>query len=452
MVNQLEKIVLLFSFLLIIFSCSRENSGHNIPKKPLIKNEDIVVKTLHYMDWMPLPELMSTSYSEKRNSLISNLERISASPTDELNLMSDNDLCWSILSYKFLFDYGFTTNELSSKTLKDVNSIIIDLNNTNTGRAKKELESKSIAVNLNIAYGWWFTKNPHTNNIINNLNSIENGNPIFALKDNRGITMDVLRIVKADEEFMYLGVSHSMVEDGRFKLNLSGSNDLKKWIYITELGDRAHQGDIKKWGNGYLVANEQDIVQGSNNIQIRYYDSYDDLIINNSSNNKSIARSFAPTAEGTPDIQKIEGNSPSDSYILIGFHYYENIIHDQQAFGILRNFNDWKAWIDVVSNYNIQQMGFKGNIGARSSFNMDGDKILIEAQITSHDWSSWRILFGNGAFYHQLNPKTANGSKSFANPGIVQLDQNRFVVTNFMPSEGNNILETGQLLYSFQLK
>ncbi|MFA6701337.1 MAG: hypothetical protein WCR12_01030 [Dysgonamonadaceae bacterium] len=452
MVKLIKYTLLLLSLLIAIPGCSKENIENNSQTKPIIKNEDILVKTLLYMDWSPLSFIMTTSYNEKRNSLISNLEKISASPSVELKSMSDNDLCLASMSYKFLLDYGYKTNELSLMTLKDYYSLIVDLNTVNTGRTQNELESKAIAVNLNIAYEWWFRKNPQTNNLINKLNSIKNSNPIFGLKDNRNITMDVLRIVKADEKFTYLGVSHSMVNDGRFKLYLSGSNDLKSWTYITELGDRAHQGDIEKWGNGYLVANEQDVIQGSNNVQLRFYNSYDDLIINNPSYDKSITRTFAPTAEGTPDIRKIEGNTPSNSYILLGFHYYENIIHDQQAFGIIQNFSEWKAWKDIISNNNIQNMGFKGNIGARTSFRRDGDYILIEAQYIQHDWSSWRILFGNGLFYYQLNPNTNLGSTSFANPGIAQIDQNRFIVTSFMPSQGNMVGETGELLYTIQLQ
>lgn len=262
--------------------------------------------------------------------------------------------------------------------------------------------------------------------------------------------MDVLRIVKADEVYTYLGVYHSMVSTNQFKLFLAGSNDLINWTFIAELGDRAHQGDIEKWGNGYLVANEQDPIQGSNNVQIRYYSSYTNLIANNPSNSKSISRSFSSFAEGTPDIRKVEGSRPSSSNIVIGYHFYENGIRDQQAIGILSNFSEWRTWLDVISNYNIQQMGFKGNIGARSGFNHLGNYTLQEAQIISGDWSSWRILFGDGAFYYTLQPKTPSGSSSFANPGIAPIGNNAFAVTSFMPSQGNKNGEIGELLFTVQ--
>lgn len=262
--------------------------------------------------------------------------------------------------------------------------------------------------------------------------------------------MDVLRIVRADEAYTYLGVYHALASGDTFKLYLAGSNDLKNWTFITGLGNRAHQGDIKKWGSGYIVANEQDTIPGSNNIQVRYYSSYANLIVNKPSYDKSISRSFAPTAEGTPDIRMIEGDNPMNSCILIGFHFYENTIHDQQAFGILHNFSDWKAWIDVVSNYNIQDMGYHGNIGGRSGFSHLGNYVLQEAQVTSGDWSSWRLLFGNGAFYYTLRPASPLGSTSYANPGIALIEPEKFAVTSFLPSQGNQNGEIGELLYTVQ--
>lgn len=230
-------------------------------------------------------------------------------------------------------------------------------------------------------------------------------------------------------------------------LRLAGSNDLKVWNYITDLGDRSHQGDIKKWGNGYLVANEQDPVEGSNNMRIRFFSSYANLIANQAENDMSIPHTFSSLAEGTPDIRTIIGDDPATSHIVIGFHYYDNGVHDQNAIGILYHFSNWRAWKDVISNYNIQFMGYNGNIGGRSSFSSNGNYVLQEAQITSNDWSSWRFLLGDGAFYYTLHPITPKGSTSFANPGIAPIGSDKFVVTSFMPTEGNQSGERGDLLY-----
>jgi hypothetical protein len=45
---------------------------------------------------------------------------------------------------------------------------------------------------------------------------------------------------------------------------------------------------------------------------------------------------------------------------------------------------------------------------------------------------------------------TPLGSTSFANPGIALVGPNKFAVTSFLPSQGNQNGETGELLYTVQ--
>jgi hypothetical protein len=433
-------------FTLVAISCSKDTAEAG-PKVSLTKNENILVKTLIYTEWSPASAIMPMTYTDLRNSLISNLKSKGGNSISSLEETRDYDLAWGAMMYKFLLDAGVNTaQQLSSMTLEDYRNSIINLNAAKTGSPVSEFQAKSNAKNLHIAYNWWF-QNSTFKQKTDRLNNVKSSNPQFNLKDSKNYGMDVLRIVKADEAYTYLGVYHSTSGTDHFKLYLAGSNDLKSWTNIIELDDRAHQGYIKKWGSGYLVANEQDVVQGSNNVQIRYYSSYAKLLVNEPGFSKSINRSFSNYAEGTPDIQVVEGTDPGNSDILIGFHYYDNGIRDQQAFGILHNFSDWRAWKDEVANFNIQEMGYKGNIGARNGFLHAGKYVLQEAQITSGDWSSWRLLLGNGAFYYTLQPETSGGSVSFANPGITMIEPDKFAVTSFMPSQGNNSGENGELLY-----
>jgi len=438
--------------LFITASCSKAGKpkGTSIPAT-LVTNENILAKTLLYTEWSTISEIVSMPYTELRNSLISDLGSKCNNSLSSLQAMSDYNLAWSSLMYKFLHDSETKTqSELQAMSLDDFRNTIINSNAENTSNTEAQLQSYTNNKNLNIAYQWWLTKNSSTKMIIDKLNNIAGSNPSFGMRDNRSVTMDVLRVVKADEAFIYLGVYHSMVSDNQFKLYLAGSNDLRSWTFITELGDRAHQGDIKKWNDGYLVVNERDTIQGSNNIQIRYYSSYAHLIANIPTIKKAISRTFSNFAEGTPDIRSVEGNSPSSSNIEIGYHFYDKGIRDQQAIGILHNFSEWRTWIDEISNYNIQQMGYYGNIGGRSGFNYLGNYVLQEAQKTSNDWSSWRLLFGDGAFYCTLNLRTPLGSTSFANPGIALVGTNKFAVTSFLPSQGNQNGEIGELLYTVQ--
>ena len=441
---------------LVCGSCSKDRSvagNGTIPPKNLVANENILAKTLLYTEWSTVSAIMSMTRSEMRNTLITDLVSKCKNPLASLQAISDYDLAWSSLMYKFLLDSGTkSASDLQAMSLDDFRNTVISLNAAHTNYSVSKLQNYGNNLNLNIAYSWWFYQNSATKLMIEKFNNVRGSAPSFDKKDSRGSGMDVLRIVKADEDYTYLGISHSMVSDGHFKLYLAGSNDLLTWTFISEMGDRAHQGDIEKWGKGYLVANEQDVVQGSNNIQIRYYASYSDLIVNNPSFSKSLPQTFSTLAEGTPDIRKVEGDSPASSYLLIGYHFYDHGIRDQQAFGILHNFTEWRTWIDEISNYNIQEMGYLGNIGARSGFIHSGDYVLQEAQITSGDWSSWRLLFGNGAFYYTLHPATPLGSISFANPGIAQVNGvNSFAVTSFLPSQGNQSGEPGELLYKIDL-
>jgi len=351
--------------------------------------------------------------------------------------------------YRFLRDSGTKTEaELSSMSTEDFRNTMIVVNGDNTDYSITELQGFNNAKNLRIAYSWWLPVN--FSNEIAALNDCNSGNTYFDLKDDQNQSIEVLRVVKADEsDYTYLGVYHGMVGPNHFNLYLAGSNDLQNWTYINTLGDRAHQGDIEKWGDGYLLANEQDVVEGSNNIQVRYYSSYQNLKSNNSSANVSLPRLFAPSAEGTPDIRKITGITTGNSRIYLGFHFFDDNNVDLQAYGVLNNFQNWRGWKDEISNYNITEMGFSGNIGARSSFYSGGSQnVILEAQTQKNTWDGWRLLLGDGGFYVQLNPQTPKGSTSFANPGIADFGNGNFGVTSYLPTEGNQIGEIGQALYT----
>ena len=445
-------IIIGFAIITTMWACNTNETEEDQKPHDVISNEHILAKILLHTEWVSVPEVMSMPYTDLRKSLISALDEKCNNTLSSLQKLSDTELSWGTLMYRFLLEAGFRSpQQLILLTLDDLREIIIELNVKNTGLSLAQLQAKSNDRNLDIAYSWWFYQNEPTRNIIDKLNNVAESNPTFDLKDSENKGMDVLRIVKANEVYVYLGVYHAMETDNQFKLYLAGSNDLKNWVKITELGDRSHQGDIKKWGQGYLVANEQDTVQGSNNIQIRYYSSYADLIVNKSASMKSIPQTFSTLAEGTPDIRKIEGSSPTDSHILIGYHFYENGIRDQLAIGILQNFSKWRTWKDVISNHNIQEMGYAGNIGGRSGFNHLENYVLQEAQLTSGDWGSWRFLFGNGVFYYKLQPETPLKSISFANPGVSLVDNNTFAITSFMHSAGNKDGERGELLYTIDL-
>ena len=76
----------------------------------------------------------------------------------------------------------------------------------------------------------------------------------------------------------------------------------------------------------------------------------------------------------------------------------------------------------------------------------------MEAQLEKQDFSKWRLLIGDCAFYTQLNLKTPKGATSFANPGITKIGEEEFAITTFLPSEGNSYQERGELLFVTKIK
>ena len=415
------------------------------------QNESVLVKTLLLNKWLSVPKIHKSSYCTLRHNLISKIVDRTAIPEKKLIRLPDEELSSIALTYGF-----FLKSEIKTiKTLKlmsrqELLQILIQINKEQTTYSTSYLKDFSMEENLRIAYQWWL---PQKNaSLITHINEIAIDKASFQVKDNHQRATEVLRIVKADEDdFKYLGVYHSMISRNHFKLYLAGSNDLKFWTRITSLGDRLHQGDIKKWGNGYLLVNEEDKKEGSNNIKVRFYESYKDLCANQSKNNISLSRTFSSFAEGTPDIREIHGKNPEDSHLLLGFHYFNNKDVVYQAIGILKDFKYWKTWKDIITNKNIIEMGFKGNIGGRYSFNNLGQTyVLQEAQIKKNDFSTWRLLIGADAHYTKLNIKTPKGSQSFANPSITKNENDVFVISTFLPTEGNKKQENGQLIYTFK--
>lgn len=409
------------------------------------KNENLLAKSILLNQWETPAALYDLNREQMRNTLIATLAQKTAETKTSLEDLKDDELAYTSLLYRFLKDAKFKSpGELQATTTATLREAVIALNVLHSNHKPSELQAFDAAQNLRIAYAWWL---PQKNaELAEKLGNFKTSEEIFALKDNQGKGMDVLRIVKADEaEYTYLGVYHIMVAENQFNLFLAGSNDLKNWVRLATLGERAHQGDIEKWGDGYIVANEQDEKKGHNNIQVRYYPTFKELTNNEPSAALSIPHQFSYLFEGTPDIRHISGTTPEQSRIYIGFHYFTMKRVDKQAFGVLNNFKDFKSWKDDLVNDNITALGYKGNIGARASFICNKEEyVLLEAQTERNNWDGWRLLLGDGGYYSRLDLLTRKESLSFANPGIANVGDGTYCVTSFLPAEG-------QLLFQFNL-
>src|SRR5205085_840432 len=78
---------------------------------------------------------------------------------------------------------------------------------------------------------------------------------------------------------------------------------------------------------------------------------------------------------------------------------------------------------------------------------------IHEVQFVLHDFGSWRVFLydRNAGRALQLNIKTHHGSTAFANPSFTVLRSPRgrpgLFVTLFLPAQGANITEGGELVY-----
>ena len=80
----------------------------------------------------------------------------------------------------------------------------------------------------------------------------------------------------------------------------------------------------------------------------------------------------------------------------------------------------------VEINKALQSLGFMGNLGSRQLFYFRGNKYyLLETQMTSNDWASWRITLCDsvGMPLQTLAIKSPKSSKSFANPNLTIMAQ-----------------------------
>lgn len=275
----------------------------------------------------------------------------------------------------------------------------------------------------------------------------------YGLRDDGGRTMDCLQVVPRDGE-RFFGLYHHR-RQGRFALHLAESVDLRTWRHIRELDTHASQGELRELPGGtFLLAYEKD-APNSCWIRMQYYPDEAALRAGKWTSGRDLKRSLAPTAEGTPSVEAAEvaNGSLESADIRLRFHYFENARADRLASGRLTPGGSWTAAADRNQNNSFIVNGFRGNIGDRTAFVLRGRRwYLQEAQRTSGDWASWRIVLcgEDGRFGCLLPLRTREGSVSFCNPNVTEIrfgGRRRLAVSLFLPSEGNTRGQAGQLLY-----
>lgn len=434
------------------FSYSEEKI-HKITDRK--SEKDLLITILLHAKWVNFNSIVKMTTRDLRALLITKLNNRTAETITALNSKTNYELSSYCLIYTFIKTADIRTeSELKSMHLGDLrNSLIVEnlkYLNTKTLQNLQTLTTKKL---VQLGYSWHIPKNYNSFVNIDELQkSIPNLRSTFKLKDDLGGSMNVIKIVKTSEmgndKFSYLGLYHIRISEDNFNLQLAGSNDMLKWNFITEIDDNAHQGDIVKWNEGYLLAYEEDKIQGANNIALKYYTNYNNLISNQSVYDKHLNTSIHKFGvEGTPDIRNVSGNSPLNGNILLGFHYYDGNI-DKLAMGVLQNGETWTTWKDVLVESNLRDLNFEGNIGSRKGFQCQGETLILqEARLIKGDWSSWKIMLGLNGYFTEVSISTPKGSISFANPSITEIEANKYAVSLFLPSEGNHYSENGEVIF-----
>lgn len=353
-------------------------------------------------EWRTPSQLVEMSTDDWRIALTDELVERSADERDSISQKPDEELAYHALMNNWLFAAQIRTEEqLRTMSLDDQrNTVIVENHSQDEG---DDMDQKSNWELITIAYQWWLpaTLEP----FINFMNNIDlSSTRAFGLKDNQGNSVDCLKILKLSEA-SYLGIYHTNRGHDRFDLLIAKSNgNLGCWHKIVDIGYQSHQGEIQKMGTGFVVVNEESspLIQ-RNHIRVRHYNQKEALFRNEPSRDVHLERKFSEdlnkgTNNGTPNIISIEGDSPENSSIFIGFHYYKNLQVDRQAYGVLKNFDahHWTAWKNEITNTYIKELGFAGNIGGRHRFEWSGSNFtVLEARINDH-WDTWKLFLGNG--------------------------------------------------------
>ena len=454
----------LITFLLLFnFINSQATKNHNTTNKKttlsytksilhkstsLKADRDLLISIIFHSKWIDFNSIIEMSNNQLKEFLKTELSKRTKETDYDLNSKTNLELSSFCLLYTFLKTATIRTeSELKDMSFVELRNSLIIENTENLELNISTLQTLTTKKLIQLGYSWYL---PKTYKSLINFDVLGNSPSIvcskFKLKDDLERPMSVIKIVKTNEDvhnsFLYLGVYHVTISKDNFNLQLAGSNDLFNWSFITEIDQNAHQGDIVKWNDGYLIAYEEDKIQGANNIALKYYANYDHLISNHSTFEKHLNTSIHGFGvEGTPDIRHFTGKNPANGSVLIGFHYHNGTI-DKIAMGVLQNGNNWTTWKDSLPENNLRDMNFKGNIGSRKGFKYRGNSLTLqEARFVKNDWSSWKIMLGLNGYYSEVLISTPKKSTSFANPSIIENENNKYVISLFVPTEGNHYSE-----------
>lgn len=274
----------------------------------------------------------------------------------------------------------------------------------------------------------------------------------YDVTDDRGAPMDTLDIVQ--DGHTYVGVYHTASGPLYFDLQVATSTDLIHWTRRATLDSDSSQGTLARTaGGGFVVAYEKakrpDLSHGllqrapyglaalpTSQLRFRAYQDLAHLEAAQPSAEFTAPRRLGAQAEGTPNINWVDGSDPGSSTIAIGLHYLRDVNGDgagdldRQASGTLTGFSHWDVADDSVLNGEllhptVLHAGFHtpptGSFGDRDDFLFAGRTMAVdEVQYRKDDFNTWRLFLRDPATGRTLplDVRTAGGSRAFGNPSI----------------------------------
>lgn len=200
------------------------------------------------------------------------------------------------------------------------------------------------------------------------------------------------------------------------------------------------------------------------NLVIKHYQTLEHMVRNSPENSLTFDRTLSQVTEGTPSFEKVQFSQEGlyNSNFTIRFHYLDRDGTEKQAIGVYegkRAANEegflqrwfgcqtsnmtphpatWTATSEDEVNKKLIKMGFHGDLGSRKEFDWNGTRYhLLEAQECKGCHGRWCIVLTDAkmmpiAKLPMITPTKI--SQSFTSPNILKTDDNRYLVSLFLPT------------------
>jgi hypothetical protein len=282
----------------------------------------------------------------------------------------------------------------------------------------------------------------------------------YQVTDDLGHEMDAAKVIQVPETGGFAAVYHWWSDTTQqFTPSLATSDNLLDWEWQVDLAEDASMPTIAPaTDGGYVVAWEYDT---DPHIGLRYYPTWEKLLVGEPSKEFAAERQLSECAEGTPNIY-----AASSREVDFGMHYYAFDCQTDRQARATTNWTTWTAETQPLLDRAVLFQGYRGSIGDRDYIEYEGRGFtFLEAQFVQDDWQTFRVLLTDDELLERdpgfpdppaVPPSvhvflfTHGGSSAFTNFTIseVTLDGHHALVMGvFIPHESASPDEAGQLIY-----